>query len=321
MELVNSGMSNREAGRQCGVDEATVRRIKAAHVFVPVVHLDKKVGGMNWRDAIAPIQQMQKLHRDASWSQQTATIKVGNGSGPVGILCWGDQHVGARGTEYDSFVQITDLLLATPNLYALLTGDVAEWAIKMRGVAEVCAQLLDPSLQIQFIESWFDEIKHKVIASTWGNHTDDRSEAALGACPLKNIIAKHVPYFSGIGHMELLVGEQTYKVACSHKFSGVTALDSTAGAKKYLRMEAPSFDAAIQGDCHRAGVSMYNEGPNHRVAITNGTHHLHSGFAARYFSIATSDCMPVLALWPDTKRLVGFFNVDAFSATLGEPVA
>lgn len=321
LESVRLGISNSQTGRTHGVDESTVRAIRLRcgnhPATEPMIHLDKKVGGFNWRDAIAPIQEMQKLHNNSSNSQSHATVRIGDGNNPVGILCWGDQHIGARGSDYNLFVEMTDTLLNTPNLFAVLTGDVVEWAVKLRGVSEVCAQILDPSRQLMFIESWIADIKHKVIASSFGNHTDDRSEAGIGVCPIRNAIANHVPYFAGIGHLDVQVGDQIYKGAISHKFKGVTAQDSTAGCKRYLRVEAPTFDFAMQGDCHRAGVSVYTEGGMEKVAMSNSTFHLHSGFAARYFSLNTSPAQPVLTLWPNVKRMVPFFSVDQFIATCG----
>jgi hypothetical protein len=51
-----------------------------------------------------------------------------------------------------------------------LIGDVLEYAIKLRSVAEVCAQIFGPDKQMQFVEDWFEEIKPKVAFATWCNH-------------------------------------------------------------------------------------------------------------------------------------------------------
>lgn len=322
LEAVRNGVSNSQAARDHGINEATVRRIRAragqSNAPEPTVqYLDKKQGGFNWRDSIPVVEGIQKLRSDASWSQHSATVRV-PGNDVIGIMCWGDQHIGAIGTDYKLFVELTDLILNTPNLFVAILGDVVEMAIKLRSVAEVCAQVLDPFMQQEFIESWINEIAPKVLWATWGNHESDRNEQASGTCPIKNILARKVPYFSGIGHVDVEVGSQAYKIATSHKFAGVTMADAGAGCKRYLRLEYPEGDAAVQGDCHRASLSVYNEGGNTRVALTGGTLNVKSGYAQRYFSLKTSTAFPVLALWPNKKQLVPFFNVQQFMDVLGD---
>lgn len=320
LAAVRSGVSNRQVARDFNVDEATVRRLKAASPVAPlpqtVTFPDKKQGGIYWRDALPVIAEMQKLRKDASRGQHYATVKIDNPN-VIGIMAWGDQHIGAIGTDYRLLLELTDLLLNTPNLYCAIKGDVVEMAIKLRSVAEVCAQVLDPNLQLEFIESWIEEIAPKVLWATWGNHETDRNEALAGSCPVKNILARHVPYFPGIGHVTLEHGSQTYLIATSHKFKGVTQTDASAGCKRYLRLEWPEADIAMQGDCHRSSVSVYNEGGKTRVAVTGGTLNVGSGFAQRYFSLKTSTAFPVIALWPDKKQVVPFHTVGEFMDTLG----
>jgi hypothetical protein len=328
IDCLNSGMSGKQTARDLGIGETTVRRIKKRNAqqvsqgpqvstASQVEYLDKKVGGLNWRDSIPLIESIQKLRKDTSWSQRAATIRVGDGTSPVAIMAFGDQHIGAVSTDYARFVEMTDLIINTPNLFCILVGDEVEMAIKLRSVAEVCAQVIDPFLQAEFIESWLEEIMHKVICSTFSNHSTEREEKASGNSIIKSIIAKRIPFFTGIGHPDIVVGEQTYKFALAHKFAGVTMLDATAGCKRYMRNEYPEAEIAIQGDCHRAGVSIYNEGNSRRIAISSGTLNIHSGYAERYFSLFTSDAFPVVVLYPDKHLAIPFFNIEDYLHSIG----
>jgi hypothetical protein len=316
LAAVRSGVSNSQAARDHDISEATVRRMKARSTGFDsnqeVVHLDKKVGTFNWRDSIKVVQSLQKLRGDASWSQKTAKIRVGDGSAPIAIMCLSDMHIGSVATDYDLFIKLTDLILNTPGLYVAIVGDEVEWACRLRSVAEVCAQVLDPSLQLEFIEQWLDEILHKVLFSTWSNHSTDRSEQMIGTCPVKNILAKKAPFFSGIGHAEILVGKEIYWMAVSHRFKGVTQTDSTAGCKRYMRVEWTQAEIAMQGDCHRAGVSVYNEGSRNLVAISSGALNVNSSYAARNFSLFTSPAMPIVQLFPDEHLIIPYFTVDHY---------
>jgi hypothetical protein len=322
LERIKAGSSNSQVARDFGVGETTVRRIKASSNTttvqpLPMIqHHDKKIGGINWRESITLIKQFQDLRSKASWSQHDANVTIGDGTSPVAIMFLSDMHIGAIGSDHEMFLELTDIILNTPNLYVAILGDVVEMAIKLRSVAEVCAQILDPFLQVEFMESWIEEIKHKVVFATWGNHESDRNEALSGNCPIKNIIARRVPYFSGLGHPNLMVGDQVYKMAASHKFQGVTATDCTAGCKKYLRQEYPEGEIAVQGDCHRAGVSIYNEGGKRRIAMTSGTL-IRSGFSQRYFSLKTSTAFPVLALWHDKHLAVPFMTIAEYLNSFG----
>jgi hypothetical protein len=316
LAAVRSGASNVQAGFDHGITEATVRRIiaryKALDAPQEVVYLDKKVGGFNWRDSIPLIKSLQKFRKDASWSQQTATIRVGDGTGPIGLMMLADTHIGAMGTDYDLFVTLTDIIVNTPNLFFALIGDEVEWAVRLRSVAEICAQVLDPQQQQEFLKSWLEEVRSKMLFATWSNHSTDRSEQAIGTCPIKNILADKVPFFSGIGHAFVQVGTEQYNIAASHRFKGVTQTDCTAGCKRYLRVEWTEGEIAIQGDCHRSGVSIYNEGNRNLIAMSAGTLNIHSGFAARNFSIYTSSAFPVLALYPDEHVAIPYYNIDTY---------
>lgn len=321
MASVRSGLSDRQTARDHGLHHSTIRKVRLRNQGVQEFPIrvnfdDKKQGGFYWRDALPAIKGIQKLRSDASHSQHYASIKVDT-KDVIGVMCFGDQHIGAIGTDYNLFTELTDLILDTPNLYVAVMGDVVEMAIKLRSVAEICAQVLDPELQLDFIESWVNEISHKVLWATWGNHESDRNEQAGGTSPVKRILAAKVPYFNGIGHVDLTVGTQLYKIASSHKFSGVTQADASAGCKRYLRLEFPEGDVAMQGDCHRSSISAYHDGGSNRVAMTGGTLNIKSGFAQRYFSLKTSTAFPVVALWPDKKQAVPFFNVQQFMDTLG----
>jgi hypothetical protein len=312
----------RSIAKEFSLAEATVRRIakRVKASVVPtqqrIVYEDKKVGQFNWRESIPHMQRMQELRKTASWGQHEATIRIPS-KDVIGIMQFGDQHIGAMGADYSLFLELTDLILNTPNLYVALMGDETEMAIKLRGVAEVCAQVLDPSMQAAFIESWIEEIAPKVLFSVWSNHSTEREEAATGNSIIKSILAKKTVFFSGLGHVDLYVGEQLYKLAVTHKFRGATQLDPTAGCKKYMRFNYPEADVAMQGDIHQPKIEVIHDGGKQRVAATSGTLHVASGFAQRYFSLKTSTAFPVIAFWPNKKQVVPFFTIEQYLDCLG----
>jgi len=140
-----------------------------------VVISDKKKADFKWREWGELAERIQDMHRRASVSQKFAKIQLGDGKKPVCLLPFSDQHIGSRGTNYKIFRKMTEEILETPNLYIAIMGDLAEFAIKLRSVAEVCAQVFGPEKQMQFVEDWFKEVEPKVAFCTCGNHEDERT--------------------------------------------------------------------------------------------------------------------------------------------------
>jgi hypothetical protein len=301
---------DRDIARAVGVGLGTVNKYKAA---APAS--DKAIGEFNWREWTPWIAQGQALKKKASWSQNSLNIDLGKG--PVLIYPLSDTHIGAWGADHTLLEKITDEILSLPNAYVALIGDLGEYAIRMRNVLETTSQILPPEQQTDFIESWFNEIWHKVAFATWDNHGVERQEQLSGESSLKRLLSRKVPYFNGIGEATVKVGSQTYKIAFSHKFRGVTQADSTSGCRKYLREQAQDCDIAIQGDAHRPAISQYIEGPYSRIAICTGSLHTNSGFAQRYFTLHTAPIFPVIELHGDIKLAVPYWSIQAWAAARG----
>lgn len=128
----------------------------------PEIHSDKKRGETSWREWTPAIQQLQRLKKKASWSQDTAVIELGDGTHPVALGSFSDLHMGAWSVDYNLLTRLTDELLATKHLYIGLLGDYGHYAIKLRNVLEVADNILPPEQQTQFLESWFKHEENPV---------------------------------------------------------------------------------------------------------------------------------------------------------------
>lgn len=308
-EAVKGG-SHRDIATRSGVSVGTVSNVLNGFSSPPVVALNKKKGEFNWREWSDWIKDGQQLRRKASYSQEFATVKLGDGSSPVILVPFSDQHIGAWGTDYETLQKLTDEILTTPNVYVGLVGDYAEYAIKLRSVLETTAQVLSPDLQTEFIESWFEEIWPKVAFATWDNHGVERQEKLAGESSVKRMLSKKVTYFNGIGHVDVQVGKEIYKVACSHVFKqGRSAMNPTASQVRYMRFEGIDRELTMQGDTHKPGIQKYKDGPLTRVAINAGTLHVNSGYAKRYFSLFTCEDYPCVVLYPDKHCMVPYWSV------------
>ena len=274
---------------------------------------NKKVGELDWREAIAAIKPMQELKKKMSWSQDEASIQLGDGTEPIILMSFGDQHIGAYGCNYEAFMEITDEIIETPNLYVALMGDYLEMAIRLRGVLEVTSQVLTPEMQEAFLESWLDDIKHKVAFATWDNHAVMRQESQAGTSSVKNILSRRAVYHNGIGHSDLKVGPQIYKCAASHKFRGGSMFNRMHAQGRYVRQQASDRELVLMGDIHQWGFCATEEGGNDAVYITGGTLHANSGYAKRFFSLKTAAHYPCVVLMHDRHAMIPFKSVKEAS--------
>ncbi len=282
----------------------------------PVTFVDKREGSFDWRKANQHIAGMQHLSEGAKSSQDTAHIVIDSDES-VGIIFLSDAHIGDWSTDHELFERITDEILEVPNLYIALLGDMGAMNIKLRGVAEVAGNLLPPELQLSYYESWLEEMQDRIILSTWDNHAVEREELGTGLSAFKKLQSKYVPYFNGIGHPDISVGDETYHVAVSHRFRGRSIVNPCAGPMNYLIKEAHDREIAAQGDSHVPGVLQFTHGPSEKIAINTGTTQLRSSYARRYFSLFTHATFPVLELHPDQHLAVPYWSMRAWLGSRG----
>ena len=254
----------------------------------------------------------QELYRRASVSQKFAKIKLGSGKRPICLLPFSDQHIGARGMNYKIFRTMTEEILADPLIYIAIIGDLAEFAIKLRSVAEICAQIFSPEKQMQFVEDWFREIEPKVAFCSWGNHDDERTEKQAGFGVMKWLMGKRAVYFDGIGHADITVGKQTYAFAVSHKFRGYSYMNPCHAGQRYMRFQGVDRECAIMGDIHTPAFMHYYDGPKERLSMVAGSLNVGSLYAERYFSIFTQPQYPCIALDNSVHSLQPFKNLAAW---------
>ena len=311
LTLLKAGKSHREIHAITGTSLGNISRIRnmASPPVAPVIHHDKKKADFHWREWADHAQTTQELYRRASQSQKFATVEI-PAKRPIVVLPFSDQHIGGRGVDYAEFVRLTDFIIDTPNLYVILHGDEAEFAIKLRSVAEVCAQIFEPTKQNQFIDQWFDEIKHKVICATWCNHVQEREEKQSGVSSKKLAFAPKTVYFDGIGHLDLRVGSELYKIAVSHKFRGYSYQNPCHAGMRYMRFEGSDREIAIMGDIHQPSFIVYADGNMDRLSLVSGTLNVRSSYAERYFSLFTRSNYPVIEFRHDRHEWTPLQSID-----------
>jgi hypothetical protein len=284
-------------------------------VIPPLFFSDKKLGEFSWRDANRAMRPMQDFKERASSSQDEALL-IFDTDKPLDFICLSDTHIGSWATDHDAFERLTDEILAS-GLYVALIGDVQDMAIKLRNVMEVQGSLLSAELQHRYVESWLEEIAPRVLFSTWDNHSVMREEAQAGSSRYADLMKRRVIWHNHIGHPDVTVGGETYRLAVSHFFRGRSIENPCHGAMRYMRREGIKREIAIAGDSHVPGIVRYVDGDTWRMAVNCGTLQLGSGYGKRFFGLAAQPVFPVVRLWPDRHLFTAFWNLDEWKRAVG----
>jgi hypothetical protein len=296
---------NRLVGPQHGLSTPLYQRDD-----VPEVYWDKKEKDFHWAEVIEPLTAMQGIAKAASNSQDHAHIRIDTDR-PVPVLFISDWHIGSWGVNYVEIAQTTRLIQSLGISIACL-GDMQQMSIRLRNVMEMGDNLLSPRMQDLFFESWVDDLAAQLLWSTWDNHSVERQESQAGTSRYAEILKEKCIYPSGIGHVDLTVGEHTYKIASSHRFTGNTPLNPTGGQERYMRFEGIDRELTVAGDSHRPSVKEYADGPLNRIAINVGTLQKDSGYAKRFFSLFTHDWMPVVVFCPDRHLMIPYASLQKY---------
>lgn len=278
---------------------------------------DKKIAHLNWREVIEAITPLQAILHNASGAQDHASIDFSHINRPICVVGLSDLHMGSWGTDYETLLRVTDEILSTEDLYVAALGDFLQMAIKMRSVLEVSDNAIPPAYQDMFLESWLEEIYPKVLFATWDNHAVMRQESQAGSSSYSTIFKRRCIYHNGIGHVDLRLGDETYKIAASHRFAGRSMTNPVHGQMRYARMEAPDREIIMAGDSHVPGYTQYVEGGSWRTVLNGGTLQSNSGYAKRFFSLSTHPEMPCVQLYPDEHRVIPFRTVGDWLAVTG----
>ncbi len=256
----------------------------------------------DWRTSIKSLQSLQAQFQESTRSTNTPYIEIASDD-PICIVLLADLHSGSWGTDYDLLVKITDELVQTPNLYAIMAGDIIQMAIKLRGVKEVSDNALPPKWQMAWLDSWLNYIYPKVLFSTWDNHSVMREENAVGYSMYQHIFEQYTTYSNGICHADVKVGDQLYKLAVSHFFRGRSMYNPVHGQMRYGRQEAHDREVILAGDSHTPGLMKYTEGGKVKVAVNCGSLQTNSGYAKRFFSLTTHSGFSLHCFAPRQKTM------------------
>lgn len=145
---------------------------------------------------------------DKGQEQPYLLVKLPDFKGKIIIAPLFDIHYGHQTHNFEKFMGYVEWIRKTPNVYAILGGDIMENAID-DGRGMVYDQEHPPMTQLDRMTEILSTISHKILVSIPGNH-ENRTEKKTGI-DVAQVLAERlkVPYFNGPVNMSIVAN--TYK--------------------------------------------------------------------------------------------------------------
>jgi predicted phosphodiesterase len=290
-----------KASADLDLKEKTLKRyVQYANKMV-----NKKVGEFNWREWVPNMQERQRLHEKASWSQDSASITIKTDFPCIVYKPLADNHIGDIGCDYNRLLELTDLVKGIPYLYISLTGDDTDNFVSFKNQLPMLSQILSPEEQDEFLLSWLDEIKDKILFSGWGNH-QEFEEKVSARSSVKNILNRNLIYFNGIGICNLQLNEQKYKIVSTHTTRYSSSFNKTHGLKQLARKDIPDADIYIAGHVHDPAQEYTYERGVFQLFMVLGSLKMNDGYSKRWFSYFTAQKDGAVVLDTQKHRFIPY---------------
>jgi len=283
----------------------------ANHKFLGMIKKedDKKEGVTNWREYLDLAKKKKGLKKKSSWTQDVANISLTTKKDWVVVQPLSDTHIGSFATDYELFEQYTEEIKKEPLLYTCLIGDMTDHFVNFRNMAAVHGQILSPQEQQMVFASWVDEIKDKILFSTWCNHSEFE-EKFTGFNSIKYILERKSIYFNGIGVCHLKVNGVRYDICATHKTRYFSSFNLTHGLLQLARKDVQGMDIYIGGDKHEPAMTQAPVGGKMTTLIQLGTLKTDDTHSKRYFSYHSNPEMPCFALNTKTRKILPFSYLE-----------
>jgi hypothetical protein len=233
---------------------------------------------------------------------------------PIAVIKSADWHFGGLDISYGALAQHLKFLWKASRFYMQLFGDDLNLMVSHPNVA-ARHDIFTPDEQCAFLENFVDETltRGKLLSMGWGNHSDEFTERTAGFGIVKSLVKHKVPYFRGMGYIDLVVGKQTYPIAFAHKVRFNSFMNPTHGNKRMEQLHAEWFGPNrpiareyITAHTHNPALSMEGAQPDDRIYyIKCGTFKTNCVYSQRYFGQGRIGC-PTVVYHPDRFEHVAF---------------
>lgn len=311
-EMLDSGSTEREVALALGIGHSVVTRVRKKIRERPEIKLEDSPKPQFDRppkksvDPLAFLQQAIERTDRHPIDPDYCKIKIDTQK-PIAVIKAADLHFGGLDIDYPALQSHVEFLFNTPNFYLQLFGDDLNLMIMHR---TACARHdgWTPEEQVYWLESFVNEClkRGKLLSMCWGNHTDEFTERNAGFGLVRMLMRDKIPYFRGLGYIDLVVGKQTYPIGFTHKTRFHSFMNQLHGNKRLQQMHTEFFGVNrkpcreyITAHTHYPAVSWEGCLPSDRVFfIKCGTFKTKCLYSQRYFGQGHIGC-PTVVYHPD----------------------
>lgn len=240
------------------------------------------------------------------------------GTLPVGIALMSDIHAGAV-IDYERFEADLKAIAdpANDGLFVVINGDLTENTKPQgkSGSALYGALFGAPGLQLAYIATRLEWVRHKLLAIVEGNHDGfDGRWAGIDRLP---DLAKHLgcEYFTETGGSVFAhVGSQTYHLVIRHNHKGSGSVLNKGNSARRLFDEWPwaseHADVIALAHIHEPHLEQTMRRGEVVTYVRSGTYKVRGDEWAENNGWKPSYGVPVVVLFPDERRIVAFHGAQ-----------
>jgi len=257
--------------------------------------------------------QRQSLKLSSRVDEDSAIIDVGH---PIGVAFLADAHIGSISCRYEELVDRINLIAETPGLYVFSVGDTIDNHLPTKHAGGVFGELFPPELQKELVERLFSKLKGRWLGVVQGCHEEFSHEA--DDFDWTKYLAKKLgcPNFGFGGVLNLVVGNEEYRIMARHKYRFNSSFNLTATVKR-MREQLGDFDIGIVSHHHQAAIEQVIQGDGvDRIFIRPGSFKPSDRYSRSLGYPSLGAFIPTVILFPHERRMIPFLHLEQSAVVL-----
>ena len=244
------------------------------------------------------------------------------GHEPICLVAIGDQHLGNPGTDHERVFREAGIVADTPNMYALLMGDLVDNFIigRLASMRALSSARVTIAEEWELLRDYMHALGGKVRAVVGGNH-DAWTRKLVGIDYLREVVSEFMElpiYDTDDVTIDINIGDWTTAVRLRHKWLGSSQYNPTHAIEKAYKWEG-GFQIGIGGHTHVGGVARGFIGRNHEqaMAVQVGAYKRIDSFAKEIgFPASNNSTAMAIIFDPETRSFWGMESLEAAAAIM-----
>ncbi len=191
---------------------------------------------------------------------------------PICLVCIGDRHIGAPGTDYKALRRDSELIAHTPGMYAIDTGDGVDNFIKAKHQDARAADPLRIDEQWILLQETLRWLGDRFLISVSGNH-NHWSYKIAGWDIFRSLLPQNVLYDPDEVAVTIQVGTAQWRWIIRHKTRVNSIYNALHGHKQHIRLGMQDADVIVAAHIHRGAVyEVFYHQSQRKIGILTGTY-------------------------------------------------